>query len=201
MSTTQTIVTEIRRKTSGVFETPVKIGAEQRFVKALLNSHNNNLEEQSILGLDCLTATWVDDDITYTTKKFFNGDLSSISSDGYYILFIEDYSNSHDKDEYYFKNQGLFIPDYDTSKASFGPSKSLLLDDDNIYSFDGVTGQLKINPTFHLIERQILCLRKDTTNTSDIQINTDILISEKDIARRINDDGKILVKQNIINFL
>lgn len=201
MSTTQTIVTEIRRKSSGVFETPVKIGAEQRFVKSLLNSHNNNLEEQSILGLDCLTATWVDNDITYITKKFFNGDLSSVSSDGYYILFIEDYSNSHDNDEYYFKNQGLFIPEYDISKASFGPSKSLLLDDDNLYSFDGVNKQLKINPAFHLIERQILCLRKDISNTSDIQINSDILISEKDTGKRINDDGKILVKQSIINFL
>lgn len=201
MSTTQTIVTEIRRKTSGVFETPVKIGAEQRFVKALLNSHNNNLEEQSILGLDCLTATWVDNDITYTTKKFFNGDLSSISNDGYYILFEEDYSNSSETAEYFFKNGGLFLPEYDVGKAYFGPSKSLLLDDEDIYSFDGITGELKINPSFQLIKREILCLRKDISNTSDIQINSDILISEKDTGKRVNDDGKVLIKQNIINFL
>lgn len=201
MSTTQTIVTEIRRKTSGVFETPVKIGAEQRFVKALLNSHNNNLEEQSILGLDCLTATWVDNDITYTTKKFFNGDLSSISNDGYYILFEEDYSNSSEQAEYFFKNGGLFLPEYNVGKAYFGPSKSLLLDDEDIYSFDGTTGALKINPSFQLIKREILCLRKDISNTSDIQINSDILISEKDTGKRVNDDGKVLIKQNIINFL
>ena len=201
MSTTQTIVTEIRRKTSGVFETPVKIGAEQRFVKALLNSHNNNLEEQSILGLDCLTATWVDNDITYTTKKFFNGDLSSISNDGYYILFEEDYSNSSETAEYFFKNGGLFLPEYNVGKAYFGPSKSLLLDDEDIYSFDGITGELKINPSFQLIKREILCFRKDISNTSDIQINSDILISEKDTGKRVNDDGKVLIKQNIINFL
>lgn len=201
MSTTQTIVTEIRRKTSGVFETPVKIGAEQRFVKALLNSHNNNLEEQSILGLDCLTATWVDNDITYTTKKFFNGDLSSISNDGYYILFEEDYSNSSETAEYFFKNGGLFLPEYAVGKAYFGPSKSLLLDDEDIYLFDGTTGELKINPSFQLIKREILCFRKDISNTSDIQINSDILISEKDTGKRVNNDGKVLIKQNIINFL
>ena len=41
MSYTQSVVTEIRRKTSGAFETPVKLGVEQGFVSSLLNSHNN----------------------------------------------------------------------------------------------------------------------------------------------------------------
>jgi hypothetical protein len=41
MPYTQTIVTEIRRKTNGEFETPVSIGAKQKYIGALLNSHNN----------------------------------------------------------------------------------------------------------------------------------------------------------------
>ena len=44
-----------KRKKSGNYEEPVYIGAEQRFVSALRGTNNHNLEEQSILGHDCIT--------------------------------------------------------------------------------------------------------------------------------------------------
>ena len=203
----QSIVKEIRRKaSSGDFETPVKIGAEQRFVGALLNSHNNNLEEQSILGNDCLTVSWEDaNKVKYITKKFYNGDLSSVSSNGYYILFISDYSESEVTAEFYFEEQGLYLPEYDTSKASFqqsGDSIALVGDEPDIYSFDENTGALKINPPFRLFKKEILCLRTNISNTSDTQdISDDILISEKVTVKRFSDDGKIYTKEAITNHL
>lgn len=205
----QSITTEIRRKNSGAFETPVKIGAEQRFVGTLLNSHNNNLEEQSILGVDCLISAWMDDvnKIAYVTKKFYNGDASTLTNNGYYILFIEDYLQQ-EAGEYYFSDEGLFLPEFDKSKAyfDFSPSDNaykLMLDDDNVYSFDVENYLLKINPTFEFqtLQKKTLCLRKEVNNTSDIKINSDILISEKTIQRRINEEGKLIFKQNIVNFL
>jgi len=205
MSYTQSIVTEIRRKTSGGFETPVKLGADQRFVSALLNSHNNNLEEQSILGVDCLETSWSVNDIDYVTKKFYNGDLTSVSNNGYYILFITDYTNSEATADYYFENDGIYFPVYETSGASFDEksdgSFALLCDKREIYSFDEDGQSLKVNPSFRVMRKEVLCLRTDLSNTSDEQINSDVLISEKVIARSISDDGKTFTRTIITNHL
>jgi hypothetical protein len=65
------VIKEIRRKDAeGNFEEPVKISVDQKFVGSLLNSHNNNLEEQAILGVDCLDIEWQDDNVGYITKRF-----------------------------------------------------------------------------------------------------------------------------------
>lgn len=205
----QSVATEIRKKNSGVFEAPVKIGAEQKFISTLLNSHNNNLEEQYLLGVDCLVSAWMDNEsqIAYVTKKFFNGDVNSLTSDGYYILFIEDYLHQEVGD-YYFRDEGLFLPEYDSSKAYFDfvPSDNaykLMLDDDNLYSFDIENYLLKIDPIFEFqtLQKKTLCLRKEINNVSDTKINSDILISEKTIQRRVNNEGKLVFKQDIVNFL
>lgn len=205
MSYTQSIVTEIRRKTSGDFETPVKLGANQRFVSALLNSHNNNLEEQSILGVDCLETSWSVNDVDYVTKKFYNGDLTSVSNNGYYILFITDYTNSEITADYYFEGDGIYFPVYDTSGASFDENSdgsfALLCDEPEIYSFDEDEQSLKINPSFRVMRKEVLCLRTDLSNTSDEQSSSDVLISEKVIARKISDDGKTFTKTAITNHL
>lgn len=205
MSYTQSIVTEIRRKTSGGFETPVKLGADQRFVSALLNSHNNNLEEQSILGVDCLETSWSVNDIDYVTKKFYNGDLTSVSNNGYYILFITDYTNSEATADYYFENDGIYFPVYETSGASFNENSdgsfALLCDKREIYSFDEDGQSLKVNPSFRVMRKEVLCLRTDLSNTSDEQSNSDVLISEKVIARSISDDGKTFTRTIITNHL
>lgn len=205
MSYTQSIVTEIRRKTSGGFETPVKLGADQRFVSALLNSHNNNLEEQSILGVDCLETSWSVNDIDYVTKKFYNGDLTSVSNKGYYILFITDYTNSEATADYYFESDGIYFPVYETSGASFDENSdgnfALLCDKREIYSFDEDGQSLKVNPSFRVMRKEVLCLRTDLSNTSDEQINSDVLISEKVITRKIGDDGKTFTRTIITNHL
>lgn len=87
------IVKELTRKgTNGDFETPVPIGTEQKFVSPLLNSQNNNLEEQSLLGVDCVTTIWEEtvDDVTIvkTVKKFYNAADGAAVPNKFYILFI-----------------------------------------------------------------------------------------------------------------
>lgn len=205
MSYTQSIVTEIRRKTSGGFETPVKLGANQRFVGALLNSHNNNLEEQSILGVDCLETSWSVNDVDYVTKKFYNGDLTSVSNNGYYILFITDYTNSEATADYYFEDGGIYFPVYETSGMRFNANQdgslALLGDKQEIYLFDEDGQSLKVNPSFRVMRKEVLCLRTDLSNTSDEQSSSDVLISEKVITRKISDDGKIFTKTAITNHL
>lgn len=203
MSYTQSVVTEIRRKTSGAFETPVKLGVEQGFVGSLLNSHNNNLEEQTMLGLDCLTTIWVDNDVKYMTKKFFNGDLATVSNNGYYILFVADYSNATLDVDYFFKDNGVFFPEFGISGAYFDNMPDdlyrLLVDKADTYTFSN--SQFKINPQYKIMRKEVLCLRTDISNMSDTQINSDILISEKIIEQKADDNGKIFIKNNIVNHL
>lgn len=207
MAYENSVLTEVRRKTSGGFETPVKLGSEQRFVSALLNTHNNNLEEQSIMGLDNLQVTW-DDEITkvkYTTTKFYNGDISSVSSNGYYVLFVSDYSESEVTADFYFAGVGMYLPEEDISSAKFqlegDGSYSLLMDEPSMYTFEEDTQALKINPSFRVMRREVLCLRKDLANTSDERISSDIIVSEKTIAKKIDDNGKVYFRTAIVNKL
>lgn len=67
------IVKSLKRKTNGGYtESPVYLGAEQRFVSALRNSNNNNLEEQFLLGTDCLTSQWTSEDGNiHIVKEFY----------------------------------------------------------------------------------------------------------------------------------
>jgi hypothetical protein len=199
------VITEVRRKTSGEFETPVKLGAEQRYVGALLNTHNNNLEEQSIMGLDSLQLAWIDDttNIKYTTTKFYNGDISSVSSNGYYILFASDYSGSTATEDFYFDGVEIYFPDSASGGTSFrleeDGSYSLLMDKTELYAFDDAEQTLKIKPYDRIVTKEILCFRKDLSSTSDTQIGSDIVISEKTITKGTDDDGRTSLRTSIVN--
>jgi len=204
------VVKEIRRKgASGDFENPVKIGADQKFVSSLLNSHNNNLEEQSILGVDCFAIEWQDDDIGYITKRYVDGqDTEGISEEGYYILFVTDYTNRPKRADFYFTEDTLHIPEYDTSGAKFSVNENTLLaEKPNIFFFESLEASpttLIIRPAAVLRE-EVLCFRPDKTDTSEIRnMDTDILISEKITVQKIKIDGqsmKTYTQSTIKNYL
>lgn len=73
----------LKRKTdSGTYGEDIYLGAEQKFVSALRGTNNNNLEEQNILGMDCIiTASW--EDTNYIEIREFR---SENVTTGYYIL-------------------------------------------------------------------------------------------------------------------
>ena len=54
------VIRKIKQKTSNGFSEDVYLGAYPQYVGALRQSHNENLEEQYILGTDCIvTESWV----------------------------------------------------------------------------------------------------------------------------------------------
>ena len=64
------VVRYLRKKTNGGYtEAPTYLGSEQKFVGALRNSNDNNLEEQFLLGTDCLTTEWEDNGNSYIRKE------------------------------------------------------------------------------------------------------------------------------------
>lgn len=71
------VIKQLKQKTDSAFSSSIYLGAEQRFVGALRQSHNDNLEEQSILGVDCVTTeTW--SGTTHTIiKEFHDGTQST----------------------------------------------------------------------------------------------------------------------------
>ena len=93
------VIKSVQQKDSlGSYDSPVFLGAEQRFVGALRQSNNNNLEEQSILGLDCITTEYVDENYTRIIKKEYRN--AEVTTD-YYILDIEIYDDVENSSAYY----------------------------------------------------------------------------------------------------
>ena len=191
----KSVVTEIRRKTSNGFTEAMPIGTRQNYVGALLNSSNHNLEEQSILGVDYSAVIWSDtEDVYHMTKKFYNETSQSISSNGYYILFVTDYSASIKEKETELDEDILYVrPTTDSSFALVSDNVDL-----NIYDDEG---HIKVDSDFVTIRQEVLCFRTDVTDTSDTQSNTDIVISTKLIDKKIEASGKIRYRQRIIDSL
>lgn len=97
MATLNVIKSVQQKDSQGSYNSPVFFGAEQRFVGALRQSNNNNLEEQSILGLDCITTEFVNDDYVRIIKKEYRN--ANVESD-YYILDIEVYDDTGSSNAY-----------------------------------------------------------------------------------------------------
>ena len=106
----------LRRKKSGAYETPVYIGAEQRFVSALRGTNNNNLEEQSILGFDCITTSYWEGTTFCEKKEFHDG----TKTNEFYILESRIYNVASDSqflneniqfatDKIYFEQNGVLL--------------------------------------------------------------------------------------------
>ena len=98
--TTLNVIKTIQQKDSlGSYNSPVFFGAEQRFVGALRQSNNNNLEEQSILGLDCITTEYVrkEDYVRIIKKEYRNPDITT----NYYVLDIEVYDGVENSNAYF----------------------------------------------------------------------------------------------------
>ena len=205
MAYDQTVVSSIRRKTAEGFNAPVFFSVEPQRIKALLNSHNNNLEEQSILGNDCITVEWTDEDnIIHSTKKYYDG---TNKGNGYYILFSVDTINSKVDSNFYFENEYFRLQQPSTESPEriqyyFIDDEEgvpTLVSNDEIFTFDN--GVLKINPGSKIIRTDVLCYRNNLINDSDEQSDDDILISQKFTYVYHDSDNKTTTKEIITNYL
>lgn len=84
------IIKYLKRKKSGGYEEPVNIGAEQRFVTALRGTNNNNLEEQNILGSDCITTSYWKNSVLYEIREFRDSSRTS----NYYVMKSQVYNDT-----------------------------------------------------------------------------------------------------------
>lgn len=106
-----TVIKQFRQKNGDNFSSPINLGAEQRYVGALRQSHNDNLEEQSILGVDCVTTeTW-----SGTTHKIVKEFHDGTQSTNFYILTTEIYNEIADS---YVDGKNLILSNIDFEVAN-----------------------------------------------------------------------------------
>lgn len=110
------ILKYLKRKKSGTYESPVYIGTDQRFITAIRGTSNNNLEEQNLLGLDCIkTSYW--ENTTLCTRTEFR---SESKTNEFYFLETREYNAAangqifgdtvqFDTDLIYFENVDVVI--------------------------------------------------------------------------------------------
>ena len=106
------VIKKIKTKNNDSFSSTMYLGAEQRFIGALRGSNNiDNLEEQYIIGVDCITwEKWSGTDHKHTIiKEFRNGEQST----DYYKIVCE-----YNKEEEFeiFKTETLYYIDKDQKK-------------------------------------------------------------------------------------
>lgn len=167
------ILKYLKRKKSGAYEAPVYIGAEQRFVGALRGSNNNNLEEQSILGLDCITTSYWQDTVYIEKKEFHDGTRSN----GFYILesrvynasanagFVED-SVQFVTDSIYFDNEYIVA---DANANAFIVGDIFTITQGNINAVATID---EIDEDFKRIREDILFYKNDKNILIEVSIKT-----------------------------
>ncbi|MBQ8206350.1 MAG: hypothetical protein IJZ77_02715 [Bacilli bacterium] len=128
------ILKYLKRKKSGSYETPIYIGAEQRFISALRGTNNNNLEEQSILGLDCITTSYWEGTTFYERKEFHNG----TKTNGFYILESRFYNAAADSQ--FLENMVQFS----TDQIYFAENDTLLVIESDEAEFESQTNTVSI---------------------------------------------------------
>lgn len=147
------IIKQIRQKDGSTFSSPINLGAEQRYVGALRQSHNDNLEEQSILGVDCVTTEYWKDDTTCVIKKEFHDGTQSTN---FYILTTYIYNDNADS---YVDGKNLILPKL---------SSSLVVDT----NLSITTNEISLSSSFKITRKDILSYRN--SDGEDIEISTKI---------------------------
>ena len=100
------VIKQILQKNGNNFSSPINLGADQRYVGPLRQSNNDNLEEQTLLGVDCVTTeSW--NGTTHIIKKEFHDGTQTTD---FYILTTEIYDDNIDS---YVSNQDLILTNND----------------------------------------------------------------------------------------
>lgn len=187
------VVRYLRKKTNGGYtEAPTYLGSEQKFVGALRNSNDNNLEEQYLLGTDCLTTEWTDSNGNLCIKKeYFVQDGVATNTNSYVLNTTIYGAGSIKNTDCYFSNDEFIadsIPD-----ISFNSSGTLMLDNETVYVYSA--NGVNIYPNSFVITRMDKLQFVDSSNTL-----VDVLTKYTGI--KYSNDGMYSYKQEkIVNHL
>ena len=224
------VVTSVQTKTASGYDTEVLFGVQQRYVGALLNSHNNNLEEQLILGTDCVTKEWDDEEnnIHMIVKRYWDG---SNAPGGYYMLISKNYGDGKAENIAEYALIPVSGSDDDWSQGStegvvfLESSHAVWATDpetgDDLYRLDlnaqlvtsaggdykwNAYGGFSIDPGLIIIEEDYLNFRT-THSVVDSEIGSDIRVAKREVKQKFEGEGtsadpaKRIMTEIVTNYL
>lgn len=195
----QKVITFIRRKKAdGFSEAPTYIGAKQRFVTAIRNSNLNNLEEQLLLGTDCVTETTYTGSVTTEEKSFYTD-----KNKPYYKLITKTIQGGIlEEREIYAEREILHLKKDDTlfiigdGGGTYSDRESIYEINNELFDYNEGEEKLIIYPqNFITIKTEELFFVKDNGQT---QIS---VITKKTGQKLVDNGNKFILRETMQNHL
>lgn len=201
MAFNENVISKLSKKSSTGFDTPYPIGTDAKYISGVRGTHVNNIEEQFLIGFDCITTTEILEDGTEFVVQEFRDDTVTQE---YYIIETHNFAN-FEAAKHFLKKNALYLPGdladnkftSDDQPAGAG-SVSFVGIDTSVYSFsdDGSTLQIIAQQKADAPVVSLSVLKyQSKIGTDPIKVAEKILYAAEDIS------GKVVQKQIIKNLL
>ena len=201
MAFNENVISKLSKKSSTGFDTPYPIGTDAKYISGVRGTHVNNIEEQFLIGFDCITTTEILEDGTEFVIQEFRDDTVTQE---YYIIETHNFAN-FEAAKHFLKKNALYLP-YDLADNKFtsddqpagAGSVSFVGIDTSVYSFsdDGSTLQIIAQQKADAPVVSLSVLKyQSKIGTDPIDVAEKILYAAEDI------NGKVVQKQIIKNLL
>ena len=201
MAFNENVISKLSKKSSTGFDTPYPIGTDAKYISGVRGTHVNNIEEQFLIGFDCITTTEILEDGTEFVIQEFRDDTVTQE---YYIIETHNFAN-FDAAKHFLKKNALYLPGdladnkftSDDQPAGAG-SVSFVGIDTSVYSFsdDGSTLQIIAQQKADAPVVSLSVLKyQSIIGTAPVNVAEKILYAAEDIS------GKVVQKQIIKNLL
>lgn len=201
MAFNENVISKLSKKSSTGFDTPYPIGTDAKYISGVRGTHVNNIEEQFLIGFDCITTTEILEDGTEFVVQEFRDDTVTQE---YYIIETHNFAN-FEAAKHFLKKNALYLPNdladhkftSDDQPAGAG-SISFVGIDTSVYSFsdDGSTLQIIAQQKTDAPVVSLSVLKyQSIIGTAPVDVAEKILYAAEDIS------GKVVQKQIIKNLL
>ena len=201
MAFNENVISKLSKKSSTGFDTPYPIGTDAKYISGVRGTHVNNIEEQFLIGFDCITTTKILEDGTEFVVQEFRDDTVTQE---YYIIETHNFAN-FETAKHFLKKNALYLPGdladnkftSDNQPAGAG-SVTFVGVNTEVYSFsaDGSTLQIIAQQRTDAPVVSLSVLKyQSKIGTDPIDVAEKILYAAEDIS------GKVVQKQIIKNLL
>ena len=201
MAFNENVIWKLSKKSSTGFDTPYPIGTDAKYISGVRGTHVNNIEEQFLIGFDCITTTEILEDGTEFVVQEFRDDTVTQE---YYIIETHNFAN-FETAKHFLKKNALYLPGdladnkftSDDQPAGAG-SVTFVGVNTEVYSFsaDGSTLQIIAQQRTDAPVVSLSVLKyQSKIGTDPIDVAEKILYAAEDIS------GKVVQKQIIKNLL
>lgn len=201
MAFNENVISKLSKKNSTGFDVPYPIGTDAKYISGVRGTHVNNIEEQFLIGFDCITTTEILEDGTEFVVQEFRDDTVTQE---YYIIETHNFAN-FETAKHFLKKNALYLPGdladnkftSDNQPAGAG-SVTFVGVNTKVYSFsaDGSTLQIIAQQRTDAPVVSLSVLKyQSKIGTDPIDVAEKILYAAEDIS------GKVVQKQIIKNLL